>query len=271
MGRTIDTVTFDPSYYPAAVVSCMVFLYLYKYTSPNLSSKFAPKYTSLTEVEQIDWNTRFNSTIHATFVSCMCVYSLIYDEDISKEPIWADSPMVRTSCAIVVGYMTCDILIMTIHYKKIGEAFYFFHHGASMYAYFYVMTYGVLPYFANFRLMAEFSTPFVNQRWFLDKLKYSKTSKIFMLNGLAMTITFFFVRIAVMPTYWKRVYSVIGTESFKRLGHISLVLVITCFILDSINLFWFYKMCQGVKRVLKIYAKKNMELMNNHVSIEKEE
>ena len=27
---------------------------------------------------------------------------------------------------------------MSVHYKHIGEAFYFFHHGASMYAYYYV-------------------------------------------------------------------------------------------------------------------------------------
>ncbi|KAK6179180.1 TLC domain-containing protein 4-B [Patella vulgata] len=268
MGKTIESVTFDPSYYPAAVVSCAVFLYLYKYAGPNISSKLSPKYSSLTEADRIDWNTRFNSSLHSTFVSCMCVYSLIYDEDISNEPIWANSPMVRTSCAIVVGYMTCDVLIMTIHYKKIGEVFYFFHHGASIYAYFYVMTYGVLPYFANFRLMAEFSTPFVNQRWFLDKLKYPRTSTVFMLNGLAMTITFFFVRIAVMPTYWRRVYSVIGTEPFKRLGHISLVLVITCFILDSINIFWFYKMCHGVRKVLTIYSNKTPVPVLNHVDKE---
>ena len=30
---------------------------------------------------------------------------------------------------------------------------------------FLFQTYGVLPYFANVRLVAEFSTPFVNQRW----------------------------------------------------------------------------------------------------------
>lgn len=31
---------------------------------------------------------------------------------------------------------------------------------------FHFQTYGVLPWFSNFRLLAEFSTPFVNQRYF---------------------------------------------------------------------------------------------------------
>lgn len=32
-----------------------------------------------------------------------------------------------------------DVIIMTIHYKQIGEIFYVFHHGASIYAYYYAM------------------------------------------------------------------------------------------------------------------------------------
>ena len=37
---------------------------------------------------------------------------------------------------------------------------------------FLFQTYGVLPYFANVRLVAEFSTPFVNQRWAKQFISY---------------------------------------------------------------------------------------------------
>lgn len=40
-------------------------------------------------------------------------------------------------CSFIYNF--ADLVVMTIHYKHIGEAFYFFHHGASMYAYYYVM------------------------------------------------------------------------------------------------------------------------------------
>ncbi|XP_076440792.1 TLC domain-containing protein 4-B-like [Babylonia areolata] len=253
MGRPLKAVAFDATYYPAAAVSCVFFLYLYKFVSPTLSAKMSQKYCLLSEEKKIDWNTRVLSTVHATVVSSMCAYSLIYDSEISEDPIWWDAPAVRTSCAIVVGYMASDLVIMTIHYKHIGEVFYFFHHGASMYAYYYVMTYGVLPYFANYRLVAEFSTPFVNQRWFLNVLGYSKSSPLFVANGIAMAVTFFAVRIAVMPPYWLKVYSVYGTEPFNRLGHIQLVLVITCAVLDIINLYWFYKIYTGCRRVVEMF------------------
>lgn len=90
-------------------------------------------------------------------------------------------------------------------------------------------------------------------RWFLAVLGYSKTSPVFVANGIAMAVTFFVVRIAVMPAYWMKVYSVYGTEPFNRLGHIQMVLVVSCAILDIINLFWFFKIYVGAKKVLSMF------------------
>ncbi|XP_029640227.1 TLC domain-containing protein 4-B [Octopus bimaculoides] len=248
-------IIWDTSYFRAACLSCVAFLIIYKYVSPILSAFVFPGYLHLHTEKKIDWNTRVISSIHAAVVSSMCAYTLLYDAGLSKDPIWWDAPVVRTSCAIVVGYMVADLIIMTVHYKTIGEVFYFFHHGASIYAYVYVMTIGVLPYFANYRLIAEFSTPFVNQRWFLDVLGYEKKSSLFVVNGIVMTIVFFLVRVACMPLYWYKVYSVCGTHSFITLGHMRYVLVFTCVVLDSINLYWFYRMCAGVRKVLTSHDK----------------
>lgn len=90
-------------------------------------------------------------------------------------------------------------------------------------------------------------------RWFLAVLGFDKTSPVFVANGLAMAVTFFAFRIAVMPPYWLKVYSVYGTEPFNRLGHIQMVLVVTCAVLDIINLFWFYKIYTGARRVLVMF------------------
>ena len=32
-----------------------------------------------------------------------------------------------------------DALLMVVYYKQIGETFYFFHHAATVYAYYHVM------------------------------------------------------------------------------------------------------------------------------------
>lgn len=92
-----------------------------------------------------------------------------------------------------------------------------------------------------------------------DAVGYSKTSQQNMINGVLMTLSFFVVRILVMPHFWYIVYTVYGTDDFNRIGHIQLILVVSCFILDIINVAWFYKMCRGVKKViaLKLDANRN--------------
>jgi len=228
----------------------MSFLAVYKYISPTLSLRYCPGYGKLSTAKQIEWNTRTNSTIHALMVCIFCLYVLIYEEDVSTDPVWAESEVVKYNCALVVGYMVSDTIIMFIHYNVIGEVFYIFHHGVSIYAYYFVMTYGALPWFANFRLIAEFSTPFVNQRWFLDVLSYPKDSNVFVINGYALTITYFIVRVASIPPYWIKVYSIYGSEPCIRLGRIWYVLLSSCIILDLINLYWFAKVVRGARKVL---------------------
>ncbi|GCB83790.1 hypothetical protein scyTo_0024501, partial [Scyliorhinus torazame] len=56
------------------------------------------------------------------------------------------------------------LLLLLRHWKTLGDRFFISHHLAALYAYQYVLARGLLPYFANFRLIAELSTPFVNQR-----------------------------------------------------------------------------------------------------------
>lgn len=93
-------------------------------------------------------------------------------------------------------------------------------------------------------------------RWFLDVLKYSKTSKIYVANGLLMTLIFFFVRIFAMPIYWWKVYTVATTPLWSHMGHFRFVLFGVCFVLDAINLFWFSKMVRGCIRTLTAVSKK---------------
>lgn len=241
----------DTSYYPYAALSCASFLTFYKKVGPRISFRYFPIYKTLSYAKQIEWNARTNSSIHAVLVSAFCLYVLLYEDEISKDPIWGDSGVVKYNCAIVVGYMISDGLLTLANYREVGEFCYLFHHAASIYAFYFVMTYGALSWFANYRLMAEFSTPFVNQRWFLDVMGYPKKSRLFMLNAVTMTTTFFLARIATIPPYWLKVYGIYGSPDCDRLGYLWYVLISTCLILDSINIVWFVKLFQGLRRFLK--------------------
>lgn len=111
---------------------------------------------------------------------------------------------------------------------------------------------GMLPYFANFRLLAEFSTPCVNQRWFFEVLGYPKSSRPNMANGVAMAVVFFLVRIGVMPVYYSRMYAVYGTEAFYLVpwgGRVAWICSSIC--LDIMNIMWMHKIARGCYKVLR--------------------
>ena len=139
----------------------------------------------------------------------------------------------KTNCAVVIGYMIADTMILALYWQQNGEIFYILHHLSAIIAFMFLIvcalfnpnnyypyhitymmcniqtcmqliklftltckqqmkleqsqlcytdahffgtstyemlfgcqqTTGCLCWFANFRLIAEFSTPFVNQRW----------------------------------------------------------------------------------------------------------
>ncbi|ESN90822.1 hypothetical protein HELRODRAFT_186205 [Helobdella robusta] len=245
------------SYYCLSLATCVSFLGFYKYISPLISSLYFPQYLNLPKPKQVEWCSRINSSLHAFLVSMFCLYCLIYEDEISRNPIWGESHMVRVSCAIVVGYMISDGIVILLHYKDIGEIFFLFHHVASIYAFCFAMTFGALLWFANVRLIAEFSTPFVNKRWFLDTLRYKKSSAAFLMNGFSMTVMFFSVRVISIPFYWVKVYSTYGSEQSHQLGNIWYVLISSCIILDTINLYWFHKILQGTLKLFRVGGPNN--------------
>lgn len=104
-----------------------------------------------------------------------------------------------------------------------------------------------MPYFANFRLIAELSSPIINMRWFLYAMGYQKNSFQFLINGLTMTLIFFLVRILTIPIYWYKVYTVMESPLWIVMGYFRLVMVTTCLTLDIINLYWFKKIYIGAK------------------------
>ncbi|KAG1944211.1 TLC domain-containing protein [Pimephales promelas] len=123
---------------------------------------------------------------------------------------------------------------------------------------------GMLPYFANFRLLAEFSTPCVNQRWFFEVLGYPKVSKPNMANGVLMAAVFFLVRIAVMPVYYGRMFSVYGTEAFYRVtfgGRSAWIFSSIC--LDIMNVMWMHKIARGCYKVLQSSRRLKPEIQEN--------
>ncbi|XP_048848217.1 TLC domain-containing protein 4-B-like isoform X4 [Brienomyrus brachyistius] len=179
-------------------------------------------------------------------------------------PCVGDPKLVQINVAIACGYLLYDLVTVTCYWSTLGDGFFVCHHLAALYAYGYVLTRGVLPYFANFRLISELSTPFVNQRWFFEALSFPRSHTLVVANGVAMAVVFFLVRIAVMPAYYSRVVATFGTPAFHRLGlGAQTAWILSCICLDVLNTIWMYKITRGCYRVLTGYKTKS-DQANSH-------
>ncbi|MBN3281585.1 TM56B protein, partial [Polyodon spathula] len=278
-----------------SVASFITFQVLFHYLSSWVSTYVSPGFKKLSEKQKIEWNSRTVSTFHALVVGIFCLYILRFDDAVNEDPVWpamqppqsysvgrqrssgqltgkptgvagarGDPALVKLNVAVTTGYLISDLLLIFYHWKAIGDKFFVVHHLAALYAYYYVLGQGLLPYFANFRLLAEFSTPCVNQRWFFEVLGYPKSSKPNIANGVLMAVIFFLVRIAVMPIYYERMFSIYGTEAFYRLpfgGRSAWMCSSIC--LDVMNVMWMHRIARGCYRVLRYRKKTEVDAQEN--------
>ncbi|XP_013371922.1 PREDICTED: transmembrane protein 56 isoform X1 [Chinchilla lanigera] len=249
----------------ALSTSFLTFQFLFHFVSYWFSAKVSSGFSSLSLEKKIEWNSRVVSTCHSLVVGILGLYVFFFDEATRADPLWGDSSLVKLNIAIASGYLISDLLIIICYWKVIGDKFFIIHHCTALYAYCFVLKCQVLEYVANFRLLAELSSPFVNQRWFFEALKYPKFSKANVVNGILMTVVFFIVRIAVIPPYYSFLYSVYGTEPFIRLGFvIQYSWVSTCIVLDVMNVMWMIKIYKGCIKVISLLRqeKANNSLQN---------
>nr|XP_026690424.1 transmembrane protein 56-B isoform X2 [Ciona intestinalis] len=145
------------------VGSFLFFLFFDKKLSPSFSSISFPKYRKLTLDQKNIWNARNSSSLHATVVTLTCMYVILFDEKVKKNHVWGFSKVSETNIAVAVGYLLSDLYLLATTLTRDSDTFGFVvHHLSAIYAYQFALRYGILIYFANLRLLAEMSTPFVN-------------------------------------------------------------------------------------------------------------
>ncbi|XP_045854696.1 TLC domain-containing protein 4 [Meles meles] len=239
--------------FSSVIASFFSFQLLFYFISFWFSAKVSPGFNSLSYEKKIEWNSRVGSTCHSLVVGLFGLYILFFDEVAKADPLWGDSSLVKVNISIATGYLISDLLILILYWKVIGDKYFIIHHCAALFAYYFVLGDGVLAYIGNFRLLAELSSPFVNQRWFFEALKYPKFSKANVINGILMTVVFFIVRIVPIPPFYNYIYSLLGTEAYIRLGFlIQCTWISTCVVLDVMNVMWMIKITKGCIKVISL-------------------
>jgi len=69
-------------------------------------------------------------------------------------------------------------------------------------------------------------------------------------NGIAMFLTFLTIRVIPIPLYWSHAVSVRSNPGYDDIGYLKPILFVPGVVLDSLNIFWFYKIARGVLKGL---------------------
>eukprot|EP00058_Branchiostoma_floridae_P016958 XP_002602446.1 hypothetical protein BRAFLDRAFT_63462 [Branchiostoma floridae] len=156
-----------------------------------------------------------------------------------------ESSLVKIMNSLMVGYCAAACLLM-IWYRVVDQAS-FLHHLVSTYTAYISLTYPCLHYYANICYMMEISGPFVNTRMILKQLG-DQNSPLFICNGLAMVVTFFFGRVlsTIVATYNLIRLMVTDSQQFFQLPvPVLLCYVGGCALFNTLNYYWFFKILRG--------------------------
>lgn len=192
------------------------------------------------------------SNVHAIIITPWSLYVLITDPFLLSSGGWVRTTEgSQLACTIFLGYMLSESLVALYYNTRwAGWEQYLAHHVMVSVTWFLIVCRGYGQGLALILHAMEITAPFVNARWFLDKAG-KKKSKVYLVNGLAMTLCFFLCRIlgyvfacVVLLAQWRSL-----TEANVHL--IEKIIFVLCFLLGFVlQSFWFSKMARGAMRVL---------------------
>lgn len=221
------------------------------WVSRAASSATSQTYRDLKEPEKGYWVASVVSNLHAVVVCWLSARALVETPSFLTTSDFGLSTQASLLCSeCFLGYIVSDLVLgLWYNTKWPGMTANLLHHVFILFCWGQMITLETGQLFALVGALCEASTPFVNFRWMLDKMGM-KQSPLYFYNGLAMTFSFFVLR--VVGFVW------MGTRLFaQREGLFALpvqnygVFLLSYGIGFSLQLFWFTKMAKGAMKVLR--------------------
>ncbi|KAL0487272.1 5 TM domain-containing transmembrane protein [Acrasis kona] len=200
-----------------------------------------------TERSMAEWNSRVVSTIHALIVSTLGIYSVLYEGVIVDFKLYHVTPISDIATSFMLGYILYDLILVLKwwpdDYGMIA------HHFTAATMHVGVLCYDIVVLELGY-VISEISTPFLNNRYFLDKSNSRGT--LYMINGIIIWILFFIVRIIILLPLVPSMHF-FHPDDFAEyipfgVGAYMYILYAT---ISSLNVFWFYRITLGMIKAIK--------------------
>ncbi|KAI5962828.1 hypothetical protein KGF57_001397 [Candida theae] len=235
------------------IVAAAVFYFTLQAIVKPLATRILGKtYTSLPKKTQIDFDIHVVSMVQS-IISIVITYYHFNNphwRNRSNDPVnslLGSTPFGSMGSAISIGYFVWDMWVCVRYFDIFGVGFLF--HGAAA---FFVIACALIPYcqpWLGSFLVFELSTPFVNLNWYASRMPEGTFSEKFVIvNGLLLMIVFFMVRI-VWGFYAAVQLAIDMSYSLDQINNaIPAIILLLNFGMDSLNVFWFYKMVRIARK-----------------------
>ncbi|KAF9585883.1 hypothetical protein BGW38_000236 [Lunasporangiospora selenospora] len=224
--------------------TCNLICRLSQALSPIL---FPGTYPKLQGSRRLNWDVHVVSSVHAVSIVCLSV-PLLWNESLLQDKIFGYDFHAGQVYAVACGYFLWDSIHSIRHFKDFGLGFVF--HGLCSFGVFIFSFRPFLMYYGSVFLMFELSTPFLNIHWFMDKT--GLTGTFFQLvNGIILLAVFLCARIIFGVYMSYQTYISVTAVIDQVPTHLLVVYGVANIVLNTLNLYWFYKMIESLVKRFK--------------------
>jgi hypothetical protein len=241
----------------AFVVPFFVIWHVCFWICAAIANVYSPTYRKLDDATKSFWAASMVSNIHAVLVCYLCFVAGRELDIFHSTDFWGTTAESNTACAAFLGYLVSDLLLALYYMDRwSGYIANIIHHIVCLMFWYELLVGGYGHVFGMGGMFLECTTPFINQRYFMDKAG-QKDSLLYVINGVFMTVLWFIFRICFFAGVGYRIYA-FRTE-LMALSTRQIINVIVPYVAGyALQFFWFSKIVKGILKVLR-QSKSNQE------------
>ncbi|KAF2075274.1 hypothetical protein CYY_003403 [Polysphondylium violaceum] len=230
------------------IVSLSIIFYLSKFFVPLVFKRYN---IVANEQLQIEFQARIISNINALVTTLVSGYILFnYYDEFSRQPFSFSNEYSFFIMRFIIGYFIYDLLCIIYYSKFLLEFGAVVHHCLGIVSFSVGTYFGDCHFLLLLYMFTEISTPFVNQRYFLDKLNLKK-SNLYFINGVFMAFTFLIVRVLFTPIQCtKAIFENLDVLASKHL-YVRFVVPTAFTIIILLNCYWCFLIWRGLFNAIK--------------------
>ncbi|KAJ4460992.1 putative transmembrane protein 56 [Paratrimastix pyriformis] len=220
------------------------------------SERLFVSYRKLSPIAKRDWDIRVASNAHGYFqIILACTLVPAYWNEIFSDPYAFNSRAINVFLAGATGYFIQDLIMMLIYYgTPIFSWSAVCHHVMSIIANGTALLTGYCGVLILSVGIQEWSTPFVNQRWFYDAC-HMKSGLGYAINGILLWFVFTCVRVPFTYFLYRVIWPTID-DCLTQPTYIISALFGTMSTSILLNLWWSWAVTKGLaKHVLGVGKK----------------